>query len=176
MNITSKKIIAKEIIYFFSVIALLLIFWLIIEIRNFYSEKKIKTISNEISNIQLQIDKYEKKTNFYLKPEKDKILMNGLIELDKNGSSDDEMRAYMSDFENKFSSEKIKHIEKTKLLKEKQNNLSTELNTSKNNYLEPDEKKSNILIFALILFSVLYPFRLIYRLLKWSIKTIKHTV
>lgn len=173
MNITSKKIIAKEIIYFFSVIALLLIFWLVIEIRNFYSEKKIKTISYEISNIQLQIDKNEKKTNFYLKPEKEKILINGLLELDKNGSSDDEMRAYVSDFKSKFSEEKIELIKKTKILEKKKNILSNDLYSSQKYFLNNEEKKHNLLILSAILFSILYPIRLVFKLIKWSLLTLK---
>ena len=36
----NKKIIAKEIIYFFATITLILIFWSFIEIRNYYSKKK----------------------------------------------------------------------------------------------------------------------------------------
>jgi len=173
MNITSKKIIAKEIIYFFSVIALLLFFWLIIEIRNFYSEEKIKTISYEISIIQLQIDKNQKKTNFYLKPEKMKILINGLIELDKNGSSDDEMRAYVSDFKSKFSEEKIELLKKTKILEKKKNILSNKLYSSQKYFLSNEEKNRNLLILSAILFSLLYPIRLVFKLIKWSLLTLK---
>jgi hypothetical protein len=173
MNNDTKKIIAKEIIYFFSAIIFIIIFWSIIEVRNIYAEKNIENISSKILTFQLEINRNEKRKSFLLEPEKKKILLIGLTELAKNGSTDEEMRSYLNDFENKFSTEKINHIEKLKLLKEKQNNLSTELNTSKNNYLTPNEKKSNILIFTLILFSILYPFRLIFRLLKWSFTTIK---
>lgn len=60
MNTKTKKTIAKEIIYFFSAITLLLVFWVGIEIRNFYLRNKIKNFSNEISDLKVQIDSVEK--------------------------------------------------------------------------------------------------------------------
>jgi hypothetical protein len=174
MNITSKKIIAKEIIYFFSVITLLLIFWSIIEIRNFYSEKKIKTISYKIENIQLQIDKNEKKTDFLLKPEKEEILINGMIELLKNGSAKEETKAYVNDFYNKFSEEKIELNKKTKTLQNKKNILSSDLKSLQKYFLNNNEKKYTLLLFSVILFSILYPIRLVFKLIKWSLLIMRY--
>jgi len=176
MNIGTKKILAKEIIYFFSVITLIVIFWSIIEIRNSYTEKKIETISDKILTLQLQINRNDQKRDFLLEPDKKKILFNGLTELHNNGSSVEEMENYIADFESKFSIEKIKLVKKTQLIKNKKNILTTELTASKNNYLDQNEKKSNILILSLILFSILYPIRLIYKILKWSFLTIQTKV
>ncbi len=55
-----KKTIAKEIIYFFSVISLLLIIWAGIEIRNTYLSSKMNNYTKEISDIKIQIDSIEK--------------------------------------------------------------------------------------------------------------------
>jgi hypothetical protein len=173
MKTISKKTIAKEIIYFFSLVVIVLIFWAILLIRNYYSEKKINTIANEISIIQIQIDKNKNKKDFLLEPNKKKILFDGLNEMHSYGSSDEDMNRYIDDFESLFSLEKINLIKKTKILQKKKNILISKLNYSKKYFLNENEKKSNILNFTSILFSLLYPIRLIYRLLKWSFLTIQ---
>ena len=167
----NKKIIAKEIIYFFATITLILIFWSFIEIRNYYSKKKVKTISHEISVIQLEIDKNEK--NNYFKPETWKILITELTELAKNGSSDVEMKSYCLDFDKKFSKEKDQLIKKTKILKVDQEKLSSKINIYENYILKNLEKKNSLLIFSTILLSILYPIRLVFILIRWSLLTIK---
>ena len=172
MKTTSKKIIAKEIIYFFATITLILIFWSLIEIRNYYSEKNVKTISHEISAIQLEIDKNEKYD--YFKPERWKILINDLTELAKNGSSDAEMKSYCYDFKKKFSKEKNQQlIKKTKILILKKKILQNNLMSFENYFIKTEEKKNNILLFSILLFSIVYPFRLIYKLISWSLLTLK---
>ncbi|MFV8327621.1 hypothetical protein [Flavobacterium sp. ZS1P14] len=176
MKTISKKTIAKEIIYFFSLVVIVLIFWAIILIRNFYSGKNINTIANEISVIQLQIDKNKNINDFFLEPDKKKILFDGLSEMHNNGSSDDEIHRYIDDFESLFSLEKINLIKKTKIFQKKKSILLDKLNYSKKYFLNENEKKSNILIFSAILFGLLYPIRLIYRLLKWSFLTIQTKV
>ena len=90
-----------------------------------------------------------------------------------NGSSDDEMNRYIDDFERLNSIEKINLIKKTKILQKEKSILTDKLNYWKKYDLNENEKKSNILNFTAILFSLLYPIRLIYRLLKWAFLTIK---
>lgn len=75
-KVITKKRIAKEIIYFFSVIAFLLLVWSVIEIRNFYLKNKIDNFSQQILNLNIQIDSIEqtypkKAKTFYELIEKD---------------------------------------------------------------------------------------------------------
>jgi hypothetical protein len=56
MNTRTQKTIAKEIIYFFSVIVLLILSWGVIEIRNSILKTKINTYFKESSNYKIQID------------------------------------------------------------------------------------------------------------------------
>jgi hypothetical protein len=173
MSIDTKKIIAKEIIYLFSAIILVLIFWSIIEIRNTYTEKKIENISKQILILQFQINRNKQKKEFILSPDKEKLLLKNLTELAEKNASDNDMRTYMIDFENKFSSEKIKFNQKTKIIKNKKNDLIQKQNIFKKKYLNQNEKKTNLLIFSIVLFSLLYPIRIIIILLKWSFKILK---
>lgn len=61
MTSETKKTLAKEIIYFFSAITLLLLIWAGIEIRNKVYENKINSFKKEISEFQLQIKIFDKK-------------------------------------------------------------------------------------------------------------------
>lgn len=60
MIIKTKKTIAKEIIYFFSAISLLLIVWAGIQVRNSFLKNKINDLSKNISVLKIQIDSIEK--------------------------------------------------------------------------------------------------------------------
>lgn len=60
MNTKTKKIIAKEIIYFFSIVSFLLLVWAGIEIRNSFLRNKMDNFSNEISDLNIQIDSIER--------------------------------------------------------------------------------------------------------------------
>jgi hypothetical protein len=60
MNSKTKKTIAKEIIYFFSVISFLLLAWAGIELRNSFLRNKMDNFSNQISVLKIQIDSIEK--------------------------------------------------------------------------------------------------------------------
>ena len=55
-----KKLIAKEIIYFFKSIFLLLLIWVGIEIRNIYLLKKNEAYKKEILTVSLELDSLQK--------------------------------------------------------------------------------------------------------------------
>jgi hypothetical protein len=56
MNTTTKKKIAKEIIYFFSSVGILFLIWTSIQIKNTYTNNKIENYNSEISLVENKAD------------------------------------------------------------------------------------------------------------------------
>lgn len=180
MNLKTKKIIAKEIVYFFSVIAILLMTWMVLELRNSYLLNKIDNNSKEFL--------------FFVKSDLKKILRDFVATSNsgKYGTETEllskfpELKIYniqiLRDFvatsnSGIYKSEKEVYSKFPEFFDEKSqieyNYLNKELSFDKGKLLKNSKLKNNFWIIVLILFSLLYPIRLIYNLLKWSLLTIK---
>jgi hypothetical protein len=169
MNLRTKKSIAREIIYFFSGILILLIFWGFIEIQNNYFQNKVISQRKEINQIQAQIKKLEKKP--LLNPDKLKILNDNAKEMYELGSSKEEILAMKDDFFKLFGNKKTLS-EQIKL----KTNEKLKTDNVKKTYLKilnRDEIFHNIKLLAIILFILLYPARIIFISVKWAIKILK---
>jgi hypothetical protein len=169
MNLRTKKSIAREIIYFFSGILILFIFWGFIEIQNNYFQNKVITQKKEINQIQAQIKKLEKKP--LLNPDKLKILNDNAKEMYELGSSKEEILAMKDDFFKLFGNKKTLS-EQIKL----KTNEKLKTDNVKKTYLKilnRDEIFHNIKLLAIILFMLLYPARIIFISVKWAIKILK---
>ena len=172
MNLRTKKIIAKEIIYLFSGIIILLMIWVIMEIQNVYYQNKVNTYKNEITQLQIQMK--ESVIKPILQPDKLKKLNDNAKIMFESGSSEEDILAMKDAFLKRFGR---KHTlnEKIKLDKLKNSEI-TKNNELKKTYLKilnKDDVSHNIKFFSIIIFVLLYPIRIIYILVKWAIKTLK---
>lgn len=202
MNTETKKTIAKEIIYFFTVVAMLLIVFLGIEIRNSFLNNKKNNFSKEISVLKIKIDSIEKRLpkKINKKPKFDEygILIKNvdyfnisdntiqlrktdreklddiMIKMNNNNESDENKKIVVNDFIQKYGIKKslkfnkaIEELEKTKT------ETSQKLQITENKIVNINETKNIIFWSTLVFFILLYPFRFIFNLLKWSFKIIK---
>lgn len=169
MNLITKKRIAKEILYFFTGIIILLIFWVFIEIQNSYYQNKVITYNKEITKLQIQIKEFAIKP--VLQPDKlNKLNENAKI-MSESGSSEEDIIAMKDAFVKRFGrkytlSEEIKFDNLKK-------NLQLETNKLNEAYLK-FLSRDDILFLSIILFVLIYPIRIIFILVKWAIKTLKN--
>jgi hypothetical protein len=179
MNTITKKTIAKEIIYFFTVVALLLLVWAGIEIRNYFFRNKISNISNEISIMKTQIVSIENKFPEFIwkQPSELSDLVVVVKKLDLSGFDQVKVtqpdtiewgkEILASDFPPIDEFNKVKQLCKAKIVSY---NKLTEL---ENKLLYSNETKVIIIWCSIIAFGLLYPIRFIFFLLCWAFKTIK---
>ena len=80
-----ERIIAKEIILFFSAIVIIAIIWGILLLRNYYYENKTTSLNENKSSIDLQLDSLEKNSKIY---NTFSANLKGLYELLKKNKSD----------------------------------------------------------------------------------------
>lgn len=195
MNSKTKKYIAKEIIYLFSIIFLLFLIWGGIKINNTYLENKINHYTKSISILKIQIDsaktkpwnyKYEYLLNGkkYTPEELTKYAKMSKMSLDnyiKDAGIDIVLISKVYDEygipikftppkDGKIVSENDK-MNRLQILYKKVNINNEKLINYRKDYLNESKIIFNSFI---ILFGLLYPIRLIFYALKWSIKTIKH--
>ncbi len=102
MNLRTKKSVAKEVLYFFAGVIILLIFWAFLEIQNNYLQNKVNTYNKEITQLQSQIKKLETKP--LLQPDKLKKLNENALEMSKAGFSEDDILTMKVDFLKLFGS------------------------------------------------------------------------
>lgn len=205
MNNTTKKTIAKEIIYFFSIVALLLLVFIGIEIRNSFLNNKINNFSKEISIVEIKIDsiqktnpeKVNKKPKFdeygiliknadyfnvlyntiQLKKTDKEKLDNIMLEMQNNNESDENKKFVVNDFVKKYGIKKsLKPNKVIEELKKNKTETNQKIKVIENKILNTIDTKNIIICLSLLLFSFLYPIRLIYKLLKWSFLTIQTKV
>lgn len=202
MNTETKKTIAKEIIYFFSVVAMLLIVFLGIEIRNSFLNNKKNNFYKEISVLKIKIDsikkklpkKVDKKPKFdeygiliknvdyfnisdntiQLKKTDREKLDNIMLKMNNNNESDENKKIVVNDFIQKYGTKKSLKLNKAFEEFEKiKTETSQKLQITENKIVNVNETKNIVFWCTLVLFVLLYPFRIIFNLLKWSFKIIK---
>lgn len=162
-----KKYIAKEIIYFFSIIILTLIIYSIVEIKNHYLESK----SKELNLAQITNDKKIISLNKEILPkDRKKQLIANLTELFEKGASDEDGMKYSRDFKIMFGDKKVfKQIDDISKEKIKIKNEREEL---RNSFVPNNRKGFTNKAFLLFLILV-YPVRFSSVLVLWSIRTLK---
>ena len=87
-----------------------------------------------------------------------------------------EKKEFYNSIIREFNLEKVSisnDLKKLEILYKSEKTATKNLLKYKNNYLNVSEIKNNMLYCFIILFGILYPVRLIYKLLKWSFLTIK---
>lgn len=203
MNIETKKTIAKEIIYFFSVIAMLLIIFLGIEIRNTFLNNKKNNFSKEISILKVKIDSIEKKlpkevnkkpkfdeygiliknvdyfnilgNTMHLKKTDREKLDNIMLKMINNNESDENKKLVVNDFIQKYGIKKTLKLNKAlEKLEKTKTETSQKLQITENKIVNINETKNIVFWCTIVFFVLLYPFRFIFNLLKWSFKIIKN--
>lgn len=202
MNTKTQKTFAREIIYFFSVVVVVLIFWAGIEIRNYFLKNEINYFSENILELNIKIDSIQKTL-----PEKIKTFKEFAQSIKKKYPEYKDIDDYelaMKVVEkypeykdqvnfsegkpNPFSSETA-HIKdlglnteesnindgwkQTEIFKKEKDELEQKVFESKNKLLLKNETTDIIVWSSALLFSILYPIRLIFLLLKWAFKTVK---
>ena len=171
MNLRTKKSIAKEVLYFFAGVVILLIFWAFLEIQNNYFQNKVINYKKEITQLQSQIKKFETKS---LQPDKLKKLNENALEMSEAGYSQEDILTMKDDFLKLFGS-KNTLSEQIKLKKLKINEKLKTDNVKKIylKILNRDEIFHNIKLIAIIIFVLLYPARIVFISVKWAIKILK---
>jgi hypothetical protein len=166
MNIKTKKTIAKEIIYFFITSALFFILWIGVLINNRIYESKINRFKKETLDFQSQIQK------------NNKLLNKKPVEFDEYGipikfTRPDGVVVSKNKQSNNNLTEKELLLAKNQKLTKLKTISNQNLLKAKNSFLN-ENQINNILFYSfIILFGLLYPIRLIFLLLKWSINTLK---
>ncbi|MFC5977595.1 hypothetical protein [Flavobacterium salmonis] len=172
MNLRTKKSIAKEVLYFFAGVVILLIFWAFLEIQNNYFQNKVINYKKEITELQSQIKEFETKP--LLQPDKLKKLNENALEMSEAGYSQEDILTMKDDFLKLFASKNTLR-EQIKLKKLKINEKLKTDNVKKIylKILNRNEIFHNIKLLAIILFVLLYPARIIFSSVKWAIKILK---
>jgi hypothetical protein len=163
-----KKIIALEIIYFSIVILVSFLIWCLIELNNYYFQKKNHEISNEISLNNSYKESLKAKI---LSKNRSKQLNENLLLMHQEGVSDNDMVLYYNEFVNKFKNKEIDN--KTKILISKNKILSNKLKDNKLNFIDNSINNGftkQAIVFILI---IIYPLRFFLTAFKWSIQTLK---
>ena len=184
MNNTTKKTIAKEIIYFFSIVALLLLVFIGIEIRNSFLNNKINNFSKEISIVEIKIDsiqktnpeKVNKKPKFdeygiliknadyfnvlyntiQLKKTDKEKLDNIMLEMQNNNESDENKKFVVNDFVKKYGIKKsLKPNKVIEELKKNKTETNQKIKVIENKILNTIDTKNIIICLSLLLFSFL---------------------
>ena len=180
MDIKTKKIIAREVLYLFYVNALLFILWGFLELRSFYFTNKIENKSavsyTTKSELKQRLRKFVDVSNkgLYL-TEGD--LLDQFPDLNAYGVE------VLRDFVATSNSENYKTENELFLKfpeffddvsKRKHQKLQQEINddryklNSNSNFIEV-----YLPIFAFVLYCLLYPIRLLFYLLKWSFRILR---
>lgn len=169
MNLRTKKSIAKEVLYLFSGVILLLIFWLYLEIKNNYHNNKVVTYKEEITQLQSQIKKFESKP--LLNPDKLKKLNENAKIMSESGSSKDDILAMKDDFIKKFGNQNT--LSEQVKLKTNEVIINDKIKKANLKMLNREEIYHNIKLLSIVLFILLYPVRIIFISVKWAIKILK---
>jgi hypothetical protein len=164
MNLRTKKTIAKEILYFFIGIIIILIFWAFIEVQNSYYKNEVISYNQEIVRLQTL-------RKPLLNADKLKKLNENAKNMFESGSSKEDILAMKDAFVKRFG---IKYNLNEKLKLEKEEKVITnELNKTSLKILDGYEISDKVVILSIIFFVLLYPIRFVFILVKWAIKTIK---
>lgn len=169
MNLRTKKSIAKEVLYLFSGVILLLIFWLYLEIKNNYHNNKVVTYKEEINQLQSQIKKFESKP--LLNPDKLKKLNENAKIMSESGSSKVDILAMKDDFIKKFGNQNT--LSEQVKLKTNEVIINDKIKKANLKMLNGEEIYHNIKLLSIVLFILLYPVRIIFISVKWAIKILK---
>ena len=169
MNLRTKKSIAKEVLYLFSGVILLLIFWLYLEIKNNYHNNKVVTYKEEINQLQSQIKKFESKP--LLNPDKLKKLNENAKIMSESGSSKVDILAMKDDFIKKFGNQNT--LSEQVKLKTNEVIVNDKIKKANLKMLNREEIYHNIKLLSIVLFILLYPVRIIFISVKWAIKILK---
>ena len=172
MNLRTKKSIAKEILYFFAGVIILLIFWAFLEIQNNYFQNNIINYKKEITQLQSQIKKFE--TTTLLQPDKLKIFNKNALKMSEAGYSEEVILTMKDDFLKLFGRKcTLKEQIKLDKLKNSEITKTNQLKKTSLKILSKDDISKEIKFFSIALFVLLYPMRIVYILVKWAIKTLK---
>ncbi len=164
MNLRTKKTIAKEILYFFIGIIIILIFWAFIEVQNSYYKNEVISYNQEIVRLQTL-------RKPFLNADKLKKLNENAKKMFESGSSNEDILAMKDAFVKRFG---IKYNLNEKLKLEKEEKVITnELNKTSLKILDGYKISDKVVILSIIFFVLLYPIRFVFILVKWAIKTIK---
>ncbi len=168
MNIDRKKIIAKEVIYLFTLVLCIVITWGVVELRNKYLHNKQDEIAHNITTNNSKLDSL----NQHALPEVHrKQLVFNLTKMFEQGATDEEGRKYMKDFRAKFEDKTI--LEQIKLLSKSQIQLEKDKQAIQTSFIDNNLSDGFTRICAIILLSILYPVRLTYILIRWSFRTLR---
>lgn len=223
MNSANKKTLAKEILYFFSVITLLLLIWVGIEIRNKAYENKINILKKEISEFQftttlvnqrlagmvIKEDEYGiiirpshegnvnsdkslfldnvyisfinegykgSKSDFITLIKKNQAALNDAYKLSSNLGFKKGVNEFHDSLLSGFKEEQdstTAYTNKLKVLNKSIKIANKNLLDYETKFLGDSEIKMNMLYCIIILFGFLYPFRLVYKSVKWAFLTLK---
>jgi len=168
MDIHKKKIIAKEIIYLFTLVLCVVITWTIVEMRNSHLRNKQEQIGNEITTCQTRLDSLKEKT---LPAERMKQLVENLTKMFEQGASDEDGRRYTKDFRDKFEEKAV--LDEMSMLKENKINLEKERQEVNSSFINNTTTDGFTKWCAIILLTILYPMRFIYLVVRWSFRTLK---
>jgi hypothetical protein len=163
-----KKILAKEIIYFFSIAIVALIVFSIVEIRNHYLEIRSNEIKITQSINERKIDSLNK---LILSKERKKQLIAALTKMINQGASDEDKKQYNIDYILRFGDKK--KLEEINHVAKEQSKIKVEYLKAQNDFIRNDNQ-GVAAITVWILFILIYPVRLFFMLIIWSIRTVNH--
>lgn len=107
MNLRTKKVIAKEILYFFIGIVIIVLFWSSIKGRNYYFQNKVNSSNTKISDLQSKLDKLEFQNDLLIIPSKRNVFNKNIEILKRNNSTEEEIILMTKEFKDKFSIESV---------------------------------------------------------------------
>ena len=169
MNKKNKRTLAKEILYFFSGIFCILVFWGLIEVKNYLINSDIEKISIETLTLTKQLDSLENIK--VLDEEWRKKLDSNIFEMQDKGATEDDIKRMVSDFKKRFGKKEIivkrEQLEKAKILSIKN------FDDTQDKLIDNTEKNKILTYGLFIIFGLIYPLRLIYYSLIWSIRTLR---
>ena len=167
----NKRKIAKEILYFFFGIFCILVICCFIESKNYFLNNKIESINNNALNLTKQIDSLNTINVLFDKYYSKKLLSN-ITKMHTEGYSVEDIGNMIDDFSKKFGRKEINlKINKLKLIK---SSSLMDCKDYKSKLLNYNEKVKILTYCITIIMGLIYPLRLIYYSLKWSIKTLKN--
>lgn len=179
MKHKTKKIIAREILYLFAVLAIALLTFLgtfaydySLKIKNGYISRKVTKIDSKINSIN-SVDELKKLWEILQSKNADTLPNFDVFVADMKNDSIFEIIYRNTKNKAEYSNfiETIKH--QKDLLKEF-NNKKIMLNSNRNNnYLNLQQRTKIVSISTGICFLILFPFRGIIMLLMWSVKNYK---
>lgn len=163
----SNKIIAREVLWAFSILIITILFYCGLIFRNHFIKVEIKKLESEQSLITKKIDSL---IECQLSLQNKKTLFNNLNSLHRKRVSDDVMQQYLDDFCDKFGNKLA--IQETIKYKHKMNNLTKKLDNNKEKLLNINNIKYNLYNFLVVLLIAVYPIRISYFSIKWAIKNL----